>query len=292
MSRHAVGIMVNLEKPDAAETAARLFATLERAGVRALVDAEVAGAVGLESHAVRLPEEAGGLRFVVVLGGDGTLLWAARRLARTGTPLLGVNLGHLGFLTELEPSELESSLPLFLEGGGRVDERAMVEAVVTLKSGETRHLLALNEVTFHKTVHARLIAVEACVDGHRLAAFYGDGLIVSTPTGSTAYSLSAGGPIVDPSLCLLLLTPVCPHTLHSRPVAVAPDALVQVTLGDRDGPLDECALTVDGQEVYPLDPGAVATVRRAPVKARLLRRPDWSFFEVLRRKLPEGGLRA
>jgi len=287
-----IGIMVNLDKPGAAESAARLFDILEKAGAECFVDARVADRVSLGPHALDLASEARRLDFVVVLGGDGTLLRAARVLAPAGVPLLGINFGHLGFLTELEPGEMETELPLFLEGRGTLDERAMLDIAVTLEGGERRQLLALNEVTFHKTAYARLVDVEAFVDDRRLATFSGDGLIVATPTGSTAYSLSAGGPIVDPSLCLLLLTPVCPHTLYSRPVAVAPEASVRVAFAPGDSAGLDCALTVDGQEIYSLDPDAEAIIRRAPVKARLLRRPGWSFFEVLRRKLPEGGLPA
>lgn len=282
--------MVNLEKPGAADTAVELFHALARAGADACVDREAAATVGLPDQAIRLPDEAGRLDFVVVLGGDGTLLRAARLLAPVGTPLLGVNFGHLGFLTELEPKELRSELPLFLAGGGQVDERSMLQARVSLKAGGTREVVALNDLVFHKTAYARLIEVEAHVGGCHLATFAGDGLIAATPTGSTAYSLSAGGPIVDPSLSLILLTPICPHTLYSRPVVVDPDALVTITFRQTEDAFQDCTMTVDGQEAYAIDPDEKVAVRRAPFKARLLRRSSWDFFEVLRRKLPEGGL--
>jgi len=289
-----VGIMVNLDKPGAGDKAVELFHTLRAAGAEALVELEAAGAVGLVEHAVKLPDDADRVDFIIVLGGDGTLLRAARLLAPTGTPLLGVNFGHLGFLTELEPREVPAYLPLFLDGDGQVDERAMLEARATFRTAEgvlgERVLLALNEVTFHKTAYARLVEVEAYVDDHRLASFSGDGLIVATPTGSTAYSLSAGGPIVDPRLSLLILTPICPHTLYSRPVVVGPEASLRVAFRSTDGPFSDCTLTVDGQEAYVIDPGTEVVIRRSASTARLLRRPGWSFFEVLRRKLPEGGL--
>lgn len=290
----SVGIMANLDKPGAAATAADLLRTLAEAGAEGFVDQEVAAALHLSAHAVRLPEDAGRLDFVIVLGGDGTLLRAARLLAPLGTPLLGVNFGHLGFLTELEPAEVKAAIPLFLAGRGRVDERAMLEAQVMLweaSSGSRKAtLLALNEVTFHRTAYARLVEVEAGVNGSHVATFSGDGLIVSTPTGSTAYSLSAGGPIVDPSLSLLLVTPICPHTLYSRPVVVGPESSLRVRFHATDAPFQDCTMTVDGQEAYSIDPGSETVIRRAPCKARLLRRPGWSFFEILRRKLPEGGL--
>jgi len=294
MERRRVGILANLDKPGAAATAVELFDTLAEAGAQGFVDQEIAEVLGLAGHAVRLPEEADGLDFVVVLGGDGTLLRAARLLASRGTPLLGVNFGRLGFLTELEPREVKSELPLFVAGRGEVDERAMLEAMVTLQGsdgpGQARTLLALNEVTFHKTAYARLVEIEIHVDGYHLATFAGDGLIAATPTGSTAYSLSAGGPIIDPSLSLLLLTPICPHTLYSRPVVVGPEASIRVNFRPDDVLFRDCTMTVDGQEAYAIDPASEIIIRRAPVRARLLRRPNWSFFEVLRRKLPEGGL--
>ncbi len=294
MEPPAVGILANLDKPGAATTAVELFHALAATGARAYVDHEVAAAVGLPEHSVRLPDEANRLDFAIVLGGDGTLLRAARRLAPHRTPLLGVNFGHLGFLTELEPAEVKGALPLFLEGRGRVDERSMLQAEVKLRSSgrddSRTTLLALNEVTFHKTAYARLVEVEATVDQAHLATFAGDGLIVSTPTGSTAYSLSAGGPIVDPSLDLLLLTPICPHTLYSRPVVVGPGASLRVRFRATDAPFQDCTMTVDGQEAYSIEPGSEIVIRRAPHRARLLRRPGWSFFEILREKLPEGGL--
>jgi NAD+ kinase len=287
-----VGITANLDKPGAAETAVLLFHAAGRVGALPLVDSEVAGPLGLGQHAVALPAEADRLDFAIVLGGDGTLLRAARRLYAAGTPLLGVNFGHLGFLTELEPREVEAELPRFLAGEGTLDERTMVEAEVTMEGGSRRSLVALNEVAFHKAARARIIEVEAAVDGYPLGTFFGDGLIVATPTGSTAYSLSAGGPILDPSLSLLLLTPICPHTLYSRPVVLGPASRVEVSIHQNTDPRQDWAMTVDGQEAYTLDPHSPITVRRAERKARLLRRKDWSFFEVLRRKLPEGGLRA
>ncbi len=286
--------MANLDKPGVPETAARLLETLAGAGAEAYVDSEIAGTIGLGPRAIRLPEEAGRLDFAIVLGGDGTLLRAARLMAGAGTPLLGVNFGHLGFLTELEPGELEAEIPLFVAGKGKLDERAMLSVTATIRAGAPgggkRELLALNEVTFHKTAYARLVEVEAYVDGSHLATFAGDGLIVATATGSTAYSLSAGGPIVDPALDLLVLTPICPHTLYSRPVVTSPEAAVRVVFRQSDIPFQDCTLTIDGQEAFAIDPGAEIVLRRAAVRARLLRRPDWNFFEVLRKKLPEGGL--
>lgn len=294
MPRRAVGIMANLDKPGAAETVVQLYHTLGKAGATGLVDREIAPLVGLAHHPVSLPDEASALDFIVVLGGDGTLLRAARLVAPHGTPLLGVNFGHLGFLTELEPDELASAIPALLAGGGKLDERTMLEVSVE-RGGATGNpmppvLYALNEATFHKTAHARLVEVEVEVNDRRLATYAGDGLIVATPTGSTAYSLSSGGPIVDPSLSLLLLTPICPHTLYSRPVAVGSGALIRVTFRESEGPWQDRSLTIDGQEAYQVDPGSEVVVRQARFKTRLLRRPGWDFFEVLRRKLPEGGL--
>ena len=289
--RRKVGIMANLDKPGAAETAVDLFHAVVRAGAGSAVDSEIAEKLGLGDHAMDFAAGAHLVDFVIVLGGDGTLLRAARRLAVAKTPVLGVNFGHLGFLTELEPREVEAELPRLIAGEGTLDERTMVEAEVTTEDGK-QHLIALNEVAFHKAAQARIVEVRAAVDGYPLATFFGDGLIIATPTGSTAYSLSAGGPILDPSLSLLLLTPICPHTLYSRPVVLGPASRVLVTLCPDGDPHQDWALTVDGQEAYPLDPSSPILVRQSPCRARLLRRKEWSFFEVLRRKLPEGGLRA
>jgi NAD+ kinase len=224
------------------------------------------------------------VELAVVLGGDGTLLNAARRL-RGRAPLLGVNLGRLGFLTELEIFELYQELPAVLSGRYRLDARLMIEARVWREGRLIDEQTALNDLVITKGPFARLILCALHLNGRPVDTYHADGLIVATPTGSTAYSLSAGGPLVDPALDALVITPVCPHTLYSRSMVVSPREEVTVEL---PGVHHATMLTADGQAGTELRAGDRVEIRRSPERAVLLRRPGWSFYEVLRRKLREG----
>jgi NAD+ kinase len=225
---------------------------------------------------------------IIVLGGDGTLLGTARRVAGAVAPIFGVNLGHLGFLTEAEHHEVYPALEEILAGRYFIDERLMIK-IEHLKDGllHTEHL-AVNEAVVGKGPFARMIEVEAYVDGLQVATYPSDGLIIATPTGSTAYSLSAGGPVVHPNLEVLVLTPICPHTLYARAVAVSAASKVRVFVV---GQHEHTMLTVDGQEGAPLEPGDEITVTKANVSTKLVRRQGWSFYDVLRQKFHEAGLR-
>jgi NAD+ kinase len=284
-----VGMVTNPEKDQRLQTTRQLQTWLEARGHE--VEVSCGEPIRLGEHCgQQCPDRelAGWAEMIVVLGGDGTLIGTARRTAVTRCPLLGVNLGHLGFLTEVELPELYPALERILEGDFFVDERLMIEAQVVRDGHAVSALLALNEAVVGKGPFARLIDVKAYVDGLEVASYPSDGLIVSTPTGSTAYSLSAGGPVVHPNLDVMLVTPICPHTLYARALAVGAGSEVQVEVVP---PYREAMLTVDGQQGIDLRPGDRVVVRRAPVTARLIRRHGWNFYDVLRRKFKESGLR-
>lgn len=221
---------------------------------------------------------------VVVLGGDGTLLRTARRLASKGIPLLGVNLGRLGFLTELEKRELYQGLEAFLSGGYRIEERMMMETRVWRGSEVIDASRALNDVVIHRGTLARIISVEAYIDGHYFTTYEGDGVIVSTPTGSTAYSLSAGGPIVSPTAPVMLVTPICPHSFYSRPLVISNEQRIRIIT--QPG-FDEVMLTIDGQHGIHLKAGDEIDISRSSVSTRLIKLSGRHFFDVLREKLTQ-----
>ncbi len=286
-----MGLLVNVDKPRALSLARTLLQWLEGHGVTALVTPEVGEAVGGSPRTAVLPDIARDAGFLIVLGGDGTLLGAARRTAAYAPPLLGVNLGHLGFLTELEEGDVLGALPGLLAGRSEVDERMMLACSVCHPAREPERYLALNDVVVSKSPFARLLRLVVTeADGSVVATYRADGLIVSTPTGSTAYSLSAGGPVVHPQVEGILVTPICPHTLSARPVLLhARQRLrLDVTLagGERQGAAD-VALTVDAQEGRRLEAGEWVELAVARERVRLLRRPGWDFYAVLRRKLAE-----
>ncbi len=224
----------------------------------------------------------GEVDLVIVMGGDGTLLHVVRQLPGK-IPILGVNLGHLGFLTELEMPELFPELARILTGEFCVDERLMLEAIVMREGQEITRVGALNDVVLTKRALARrLVRINVRVNDEFVDEYRADGVIVATPTGSTAYSLSAGGPILSPSLEALVITPVCPHTLYSRSLVVSATDTVTVSLPHPGW------LSADGQTGFNLREDDRVIVQQYDLRAHLVRRSDWSFYDVLRRKLKEG----
>jgi NAD+ kinase len=232
----------------------------------------------------------GRIDLLVTLGGDGTLLRGARLVAERHTPVLGVNLGHLGFLTSIRPDELESTLDRILAGDYWLDTRFTLRARVVSRDGTVgTEYMALNDAVLHKGGFARVIRLAIFVrqeeDREEVGAYAADGIIVSTPTGSTAYSLSAGGAIVAPSMEALLATPISPHTLAVRPVVLPADRTIEIEVRE---PSAEVVLTVDGQEGEALGNGDRLVVSRGDATVPLVRLPGQSFFSTLRRKLHWG----
>lgn len=222
---------------------------------------------------------------IVVLGGDGTLLSVARRHAG-GPPILGVNLGRLGFLTEVARDDLYPALVDILAGRFEVEPRWLFEVLLERADGRKRRYLALNDAVITKTALARIIELNVSVDGRPVSRYRADGLVISTPTGSTAYNLSAGGPILHPQLPVAVLTPICPHTLTLRPLVVPDTSVVEVTL---ETPRESVYLTVDGQEGDEMGEGDRVRIRRHAEPVRLVRSGDpRSIFEGLRSKLHWG----
>jgi len=225
---------------------------------------------------------------VIVMGGDGTLLSVARHAAPLGTPLLGVDLGSFGFLAEEEFDVLEANLDTVLSGHYNTEERLMVRARVIRGGSDFITLIGLNDAVIAKTAIRRLVRLHTDVDGDHLATYPADGLIISTPTGSTAYILSAGGPVVDPAVECLIIAPICPHTLYSRPLIVHPRAEIRVRVEARNREPGDVSLTVDGQEEIGLLPDDIVVIDRAECNAKLVRIGKRSYYERLRRKLKWG----
>jgi NAD+ kinase len=279
-----VAVYANPTKPDAVAAVRDLVPWLERSGLVPVVHAEVASLAGFPHLAAAEPAWPGEVDFAVALGGDGTMLSAAKSLAPAGIPVLGVNLGRMGFLTAIEAGEMYSVLPQVIAGDYVVEERMMLEAAISGPGGVKRSFLALNDAVLTRRPFARIVHLRTFVGGTLVASYRADGLIVATPTGSTAYSLSAGGPIVGPSLEVLLVTPICPHSFYARAVVVSTKETVRIVPAREDR---DVALTIDGQEGCTLEAGDEVVCRRAKVVARFIRRRDWSFYRVLRAKLTE-----
>jgi NAD+ kinase len=284
-----VGLVARTDRAEA-------LPTIE-AFARALLDRGVRLRVAAECYECLPLGEPGGLDFVVraemvfVLGGDGTLLSVAREAAPLGTPVFGVDLGSFGFLAEERPEQVLQSLDEILAGEYLLDERLMLEASI-LHGGELvgRHL-ALNDIVVAKVTYRHLVLIHCEVDGSPLATYRADGLIIATPTGSTAYNLSAGGPIVDPRVEAMVVTAICPHTLYSRPLLIDVGTVLELWVEPKPGRVDDLQLTVDGQEGREVGADTRVVIRRAECRARLCHTRRRVFFDRLRDKLNWGAPR-
>jgi NAD+ kinase len=222
----------------------------------------------------------------VVLGGDGAILRAARQMGYRQIPVLGINLGRLGFLADVDAHQLRSCFEQVLAGNYRITRHLMYECLV--EGGEpSRTYLGLNEVVFHTLPPFHILDLDLQVEGEVVANFHGDGLILSTPVGSTAHSLSAGGPILNQELDAFVITPICPHSVSYRPVVDSADKVYTIALGQQ---AKSAALIIDGQEILSLTPQLRVSIRRAPVAFQLVKVPGHSFYQTLRDKLHWGAL--
>lgn len=277
-----IGLVANADKPSSRHLVRKAAALIRAAGRTVLADTATARIAGLPGVSViNAAALAGQVDLLMVFGGDGTLLRVAREAAGTRTPIIGINAGSLGFLTDVQAHQLPLALRQILAGETVLESRPLIEA-----KGRTGDVAiaetALNDFVISRGAAPRLIELAVSVDGDALTRYRCDGLIVCTPTGSTAYSLSAGGAVVSPNARVLTLTPICPHTLSNRSLIVSLDSIVRVTvLSERT----ETVLTADGQKMIPLKTGDVITIRRSRRSVRVLHLADSSFFETLRRKL-------
>jgi len=282
----SVGIVFKTQPRTAARILRQLTTWLDRNGIERFLDLQTAalmgrGAAGMDRETLAVRSDA-----IVVVGGDGTLLSVAREIGSSRTPLLGVNLGSLGFLTEVRLEDLIPAMQMVAAGRYRVASRQRLRVeIVRVGHVIARHDV-LNDVVINKSALARILDIHVEVDGRFMTVFKADGLIVATPTGSTAYSLSAGGPIVDPSVGAMILCPICPHTLTNRPVMIPDRSVVDVGLSHNHG---NVYVTIDGQVGSPFLPGDRIRIRKSRHPVRLIELPQKDYFSVLRQKLKWGG---
>jgi len=282
-----IGIMANAGKDAALEVARTAERHLHGRGVQVRLQKHVAETLG-RPHDGMTDDEVADADAVLVLGGDGTILATSRLCAPKGTPMLPVHLGRFGFLTEVAPQELAMALDDLLDGRAAIDARMMLdgEAIHRERGNDQATFLALNDIVVANGPLSRVLHLRLLVDSQYVTTYAADGVIIATPTGSTAYSLSAGGPLVHPSLQTLLVTPIAPHTLTARALLIPAHA--EVTLVVERDPQDVVRVTVDGQLGFPLQPGDQIRVRRSPHVARLLTVGGASFYDKLQSKLRWG----
>ena len=281
---HTIGLIGRHSGDHVAETLKQLDAYLRQQGLSVLIDDSSAGMMLSGQHECVSRDELGQRSdLVIVVGGDGTLLTAARTLVDSDTSLVGINLGHLGFLADISPVNMEQNLDEILRGDYLTEERFLLEGHIHRGSEILHHSIALNDIVVHKWNVARMIEIQTYIDGHFVSLQRSDGLIVASPTGSTAYALSAGGPIIHPTLNALVLVPVCPQSMSNRPIVIGGDSQVKVVICE--GNLNSVRVTCDGQIPFQLEPGDTVHIRKKQTPIRLIHPKGHNHYEMLRAKL-------
>jgi NAD+ kinase len=279
-----VGIIAKPHKPEARTVLQELLPWLEARGMEPILDVDTAALAGMPAGQ-RKSDLPGLVDLLLVLGGDGTLLSVARLVGPRDVPILGVNLGGMGFLTEVTLEELYQALEAVFQGTYESTQRILLSATVHRQGERIAEYVALNDAVINKGALARMIELETHIDGQYVTTFRADGLILSTPTGSTAYCLAAGGPIVYPTLRALVLTPICPHTLNFRPIVIPDSAKVEIVQGSAN---ENAYLTLDGQVGFALRHRDVVQVVRSDHTITLLKTSGKNYFQILRAKLKWG----
>lgn len=278
-----IGVLTKIGRQEPIEILKEILPWLRQRGYEVLVDIDAAEKLNFKGY--QRSEIATTADMLIVLGGDGTMLSAARLVAERGIPILGINLGGLGFITEVNRSEVFSAMETILAGKCHIEERIMLSTTI-VRHGETLNSYSvLNDVVITKGALARIIELETFIEHSYVTTYRADGLIISTPTGSTAYNLSAGGPIIHPSQDCMVLTPICPHTLSNRPIVIPGDYVIEIALKSVS---EDVFLTLDGQVGMSLNKGDIITVKKSPYKTRLLIPCERDYFQVLREKLGWG----
>ena len=286
MKLDSVGLIVNYKKEKTRETACRIIDWLNSKKLKVRIEGNMGKELGKEELNCPTEKFLKEVDLIISLGGDGTLLRAARLAAVEDIPVFGVNLGGLGFLTQIGINDLEKSLEKLYQGRYFLDERMMLNCTVKRREEEIGKFTALNDVVIGKGAFARIICLATYINNDYVITYSADGLVVSTSTGSTAYSLSAGGPILNPNINSIILTPICPHTLSARPLIIGENDQVKIKLESSE---EKVMVTIDGQEGFVLKPKDEVMIKRSEHKARLITFKEKSFYAILREKLRWSG---
>ncbi len=285
MSPKTVGLIAHTGKPGAAKLIEAVAQEFARCSIATVVEKESAALAGLKSD-LSIKDVASQADLLVVLGGDGTILSVAGQLGDAIKPIFGINIGSLGFLTCSSSNAYRDAVEAIAKGRITFSERTLLDVRINISGREVKRLIGLNDAVFSRGELSRLIRLRTRVNGEVLTEFNADGLIVATATGSTAYSLSAGGPILAPESGVLVITPICPHVLTNRSLIVADNAVIEVEAMEHDYPV---FLTVDGRDPIRLEANAVVSTRKAEKTLPLAVMPGVSFFSVVRQKLKWSG---
>jgi NAD+ kinase len=285
MHPKTIGIIAHTGKPGVGDLVNAIAKEFGRLSITALLEKETARVAGKKSE-YSIVELGAATDLLVVAGGDGTILRVVGQLGEAIKPIFGINVGSLGFLTTASSATYREAVECLAKDRINFSRRALLEARVRLGEKQTAKMLALNDAVLSRGELSRLVLLRTRVNGETLTEFNADGLIVATPTGSTAYSLSAGGPILDPESGVFVITPICPHVLTNRSIIVAEGSTIEIEASDPDYPV---FLTLDGRKPIHVERGSVVTIRKAKRTLPLASLPDASFFSVVRQKLKWSG---
>ena len=282
-----VGIVPNYNKEPAMKLVNELAEFLLKKECKVVLTYKIAEMTGLNDLGVTKYELYSKSDFIIVLGGDGTLLDTGRKAAKFGTPLLGINMGTMGFLATADGSDAETAIEKVLNGQYKIEKRLMLESEIISDTDNPKQYIAVNDVCISRGVFTKITEYNIYVNEEYLATFRADGIIISTPTGSTAYNLSAGGPVLKPDIACMVITPICPHSLHSRSIVVSADDTVRIEASF--GSNGDIIMSMDGQTSVILNNGDIINVRKSANSINIIKTNTRSFYEILRKKLISKG---
>lgn len=286
MEFEKVGIIVNNEKDKDLKVTGQLLELLQKKGIEVHVSKKMISRLTSSKMTKVLTPPYHHIGMVFSLGGDGTLLRAARLCSEYGIPICGINLGGLGFLTQIGVNEIEEYIQLIIDGFYQIENRMMLSGYILREGKNNGHFMSLNDIVVAKKLFARLIHLESYVNDEYVIHYAADGLVVSTPTGSTAYSLSAGGPIIHPSIQSMIITPICPHTLSARSLVINHKDIFKIVVKSKE---KEVMLTVDGQQGFNLKENDIIVIQESEHQTRLITFKGKSFYGILKKKLKWSG---
>ena len=280
-----IGLVLNTEKNNSLAVSKQLINLIKEKDLDYLLEKEGAKELDLNHKRATFAELREQADMIILFGGDGTFLHTSLNFIGTGIPLMGINLGRIGFLTEIETNELDEALNAIISGNYRIENRNTLEVCLNREGKDIEKKFAINDVVLNRAADGEMLKIDMHINNEFVNSYRGDGIIVSTPTGSTAYSFSAGGPIINPQVKALLITPLCPHAVHVKPMVISDDEIIEI---DADGEKDKMFLTTDGRDSIKIKKEDIVRIKSSEQEISLIKFPDRTFYTILRNKMRVG----
>ena len=280
-----IGLVLNTEKNNSLAVSKQLINLIKEKDLDYLLEKEGAKELDLNHKRATFAELREQADMIILFGGDGTFLHTSLNFIGTGIPLMGINLGRIGFLTEIETNELDEALNAIISGNYRIENRNTLEVCLNREGEDIEKKFAINDVVLNRAADGEMLKIDMHINNEFVNSYRGDGIIVSTPTGSTAYSFSAGGPIINPQVKALLITPLCPHAVHVKPMVISDDEIIEI---DADGEKDKMFLTTDGRDSIKIKKEDIVRIKSSEQEISLIKFPDRTFYTILRNKMRVG----